>query len=296
MSVPGVNLEDVPEPQDLEPGGEPIEQPQAAAAEEDDADIVESVRVGEQKMVPLSALMEARKREREQRKANADLQTRQAQIDAQLSEFRPYAEKLKAHPELIDAIESGTRPSAPTTVQPADDQEAIEFAQDYGFITATGELDISRARRQLDKLDKRWEAKNAKQLAPLMQSEAQRAMYSHKEAARKVTLKDGSRLASDESIEQAFGMIGNVPQLAADPNVAAVMNLVAAGLDVAMGRRAAPSTRAELPDPLYTEPAGGTRRAPAANSELLRIGKLVGLGENDFKGATGITSRGKALE
>jgi hypothetical protein len=63
MSIPGTNLEDMPDPQDLEPGGTPNEQP-VEAADDHDEDIVEAVRVGEQKMVPLSALMESRKRER----------------------------------------------------------------------------------------------------------------------------------------------------------------------------------------------------------------------------------------
>jgi hypothetical protein len=247
-------------------------------------------------MVPLSALMESRKQAKAASKKLAETEQRQAQIDAKLAEITPYVEAIRANPGLIEAVQKGTRPSQTQTIQPEDDQEAIEWAQDYGLITAMGELDVARARRQLDKMDQRWEKKNAAMIAPLRQSEAQRATLSNKERTRTVTLKDGSRLASDESIEEAYGLLADVPELTANPQVAALMPIIAAGLDVAKGRRAVARQTVEYPDPLYTEPAGGARRQAPMNAELARIVGKVGLTEKDMARAQPIGARGMALE
>jgi hypothetical protein len=299
MSVPGVNLEDdVPEPQNLEPGGEPEPQPAAPDDADDDDALIQGVtQAGSDKeKALLSSLITYRKQAREAKKQNAELQARQIQIDTKLTEITPYVEAIRANPGLIEAVQKGTRPSQTQTIQPEDDQEAIEWAQDYGLITATGELDVARARRQLDKMDQRWEKKNAAMIAPLRQSEAQRATMHNKEQARHVKLADGSRAVSDQSIEEAFSLLADVPELTANPQVAALMPVIAAGLDVFKGRRPSARQPVEYPDPLYTEPAGGARRQAPMNAELARMVGKVGLTEKDMARAQPIGARGMALE
>jgi hypothetical protein len=296
MSVPGVNLEDdVPEPQNLEPGGEPETQ-EAATDDDTDDSVVETVRVGEQKMVPLSALMEARKAAKTATRQNAELQAKQQQIDAKLLEFAPYVEAIKANPAIVDAVQKATRPSHPNTIQPEDDREAIEWADENRLITSTGELDVALARRQLDRLEKIAQRQAQAQMAPLRQSEAQRATMHNKEQARQVKLADGSRAVSDQSIEEAFSLLADVPELTANPQVAALMPVIAAGLDVFKGRRPSVRQPVEYPDPLYTEPAGGARRQAPMNAELARIVGKVGLTEKDMARAQPIGARGMALE
>ncbi len=301
MSVPGVNLEDdTPEPLDLQPGGETAADPPPPAADDSDDDdaLIQGVtQAGSDKeKALLSSLITYRKQAREAKKQNSELQQRQQAIDQQLAEFRPYAEAIKANPGLIDAAQKGTKPSHTQTIQPEDDTEAIEWAQDYGLITATGELDVARARRQLDKMDKRWEVKAQAQMAPLRQSEAQRATLTNKERTRQVTLQDGSRLASDQSIEEAYGLLADVPELTANPQVAALMPIIAAGLDVAKGRRPSAKQPVEYGEPLYTEPAGGVRRQAPVNTELARMAAKAGLTDKEIAASQPIGARGRALE
>jgi hypothetical protein len=227
---------------------------------------------------------------------NGELQQRQADLDARLTEITPYVEAIKANPKLIDAVQQQTRPSAPQTIQPEDDAEAIDWAQDNGLITAQGELDVARARRQLNRLDAIAEKKAQAVVAPFRQNDAQRATEQNREAARRVTLPGGSRLASDESINEAYGMLRDAPELTANPQVAALMPLLAAGLDVAKGRRLPQGGRVDMPDPLYTEPAGGSRRVAAIPTETSRILAKVGVSEKEFSSAKAMTSRGVELE
>jgi hypothetical protein len=299
MSVPGVNLEDdVPEPQNLEPGGEPETQDAAVPESDDDEALIQGVtQAGSDKeKALLSSLITFRKQARESKKALEQERTARQAIEGKVNEIMPYVEQIRANPGLVDMVNGKTRPSQPTTVQPEDDPEAIQFAEDFGLITATSELDVTRARRMLDLLDKRADRKAQAAMAPLRQTEAQRATLSNKERTRQVTLKDGSRLASDESIEEAYGLLADVPELTANPQVAALMPIIAAGLDVAKGRRGVARQPVEYADPLYTEPAGGARRQAPMNAELARIVGKVGLTEKDMARAQPIGARGMALE
>jgi hypothetical protein len=303
MSVPGVNLEDdAPEPQEVE-AADPIEQPQEAAApavvedDDDDALIQGVTQAGSDKeKALLSSLITYRRQARDNKKALEQERTARQALDGKVNEIMPWVEQLRANPKLIEQAQKDTRPSAPATVQPEDDQEAIQWAQDYGLITATGELDITRARRQLNHIDARAERQTQAALAPLRQTEASRAAQQHMDAVRRVTLPDGSRLASDESINEAYGVMRDAPQMLADPNVAAIMSLVAAGLDLAKGRRTAPSARVEQSDPLLTEAPGGGRRAAPVSTELSRIANKMGLTDAKIQKAQPIGARGLALE
>jgi hypothetical protein len=276
MSVPGTNLE-------TEDPIEPVERPDPAdpAVEADDDDpIVHTVKGADgADVVPVATLIEQRKQVKTLKKELEQERAARSTIEGKVNEIMPYVEMIKANPKIIEQAQSSTRPSAPATIQPEDDHEAIEWAQDNGYITATGELDVARARRVLNHLDKRAEQIAEKRLQPLRQSTAQQISVQHKAQAKAVTLEDGTKFASDESIEQAFAMLP--AELTADAKVAAIIPLIAAGIDRAKGKSVRAS-RTEYSEPLMTESVG--RRGPAPiDAGLQRILDKTGVSEKDFR-------------
>ena len=286
-----MNLEQEPEAVERE-----VTQPEGEHAQpEDDDPIVTTVKGADgAELAPVSSVIHYRKLAKELKKENEALKAGQAHVQQQIEDIRPYVEAIKANPRLIEQVQQGTRESQRQTIQDTNDEEARVWAEENGLITAQGELDIARARRQLTMLDKIAERKAAAIVAPIRQTTAQQAAQVNLSRAKAATLQDGSRAATDESIEQVGKMLP--PELLSDPNVGALVPLVAAGLDVIMGRRQRPVER----ETSYSEPAfveTGTRR-PAAqvNSELASMLKQVGLSEKDIQPNPKITGRGIALE
>lgn len=295
MNIPGTDLETEDPIEERDPALGAITEPEAEADEDTDPDLIETVKFGETKMAPVGKLIEQRKANKELKAENAALKAQQEAINAQIAEFRPYADAIKANPQLIDMVQGKTRPTAPTTVQPQDDTEAQQWADENGLITATGELDIARARRQLDHLDKIAEKRIQREIGPLRQNEAQRTAQSHLEQAKRVTLKDGNPVATAESMEQAFQMLP--VELTSDRNVAAMLPIFAAGLDVIMGRRQAKaSTQVEYDDPILSESPANRRGTATLSSDTQRLLQRVGVSEKEFSASKYVPGRPVELE
>lgn len=305
MSVQGTNLEDLPnepEPQELPVQEEDTTGQQQAAAEDDDEDgIVEAVRVGEQKMVPLSeliALRKERKTLREQLAQAAPAIQRAQQVDRQLQEISPYVEAIRQNPGLIDAVKAGTHATPAHAAQPQDDTDAKDTAEDFGFYTTDGQLDIARARRVLDRATAAAEKKLQGQIAPLRQQTADTAAREMRQRVATMRDKAGQPVASEESLNEMFGLLPS--ELVANPQVAFVVALAAAGMDKYAGRTPrvaqAPAAAPTYREPIYTESTG--RRAPAGPSEeLLQMGAKVGLAAKDLTTTYRTTRNGSvALE
>jgi hypothetical protein len=292
MTIPGTDLErdETPDPQLLDQGAAP-----PAVEEEDDDSLIETTTIGSQKMAPVGDVIRFRKEARELKKQNAELNAKiewAKTVEQRLNEVTPTLDLIRQHPQIVEQVQQGTRASNTNTPQPQDDREAQEWAEENGLITAAGELDIARARRQLDRLDARA-AKMAEQaVGPIRQNNAQQVSAQHRTQAKGVTLQDGTKFATDESIDQAFSMLP--AELTADPKVAAIIPLIAAGLDRAKGKTLRAASRDES-EPLLTESVG--RRGPAAISpDLQRILQRTGVTEKEFRETNYVPGRPMRLE
>lgn len=280
MSIPGTDLEqaDLPEPEIREPGGEP-----QAETDDDDDSLIETTTIGSQKMAPVGDVIRFRKEARELKKQNAELQAKiewAKTVEQRLTEVTPTLDLIRQNPHILEQVQQGTRPSAPATIQPQDDREAQEWAEENGLITATGELDIARARRQLDRLDKRAAAMAERAVGPIRQNTAQQTSAAHRVQAKGVALPDGTKFATEESVEQAFSLLP--VELTADPKVAAIIPLIAAGLDRAKGKTPGRAVAREDSEPLITESVG--RRGPAPiDADLQRILQRTGITEKEYR-------------
>lgn len=284
--------EDPPEEQVLEPGGDPN-----VPAEEDEDELIQSVKGADgSDVVPVGDVIRFRKQARELKKANAELTSRIAWatgVEARLNEVTPTIELIRQHPGIVQAVQQGTRPSGTQTIQPEDDQEAREWAEDYGLITSTGELDIARARRQLTRMDERGRRMVEAATAPMRQSSAQQVSVHHRQQAKAVTLDDGTKFASDESIDQAFSMLP--AELTADPKVAAIIPLIAAGIDRARGKSVRVAPRQDYGDPLFTEAPAGRRGPAPLNAEVQKLLEKTGVSEKEFRATESKYVPGRAV-
>lgn len=292
MSIPGTDMEtaDVPTEtpiEDIQQQAAPDTQAQAQADDDADDGVVEAISVAGQKMVPLAELIKIR---REAKATKAQLAQLQPQIEQahrvaqQVEEIRPYAELIKANPQLVEMAQQATRQSAPQTIQPEADQDAIDLAQDMGwYVAQTGELDIARGQRWLAKLDARSTRRAQAEMEPIRQQTVQGQAAVMRQRVAAIRDKSGAPVASDESLNQVFSMVP--PELSANPQVAFVLTMAAAGFDKYSGRTpTAPQAPVQAPAnaPIYTESVG--RRGPAAISEdLARMGARFGLSEKDLR-------------
>lgn len=275
----------------------PVEEP-------DDDGLIETVTVGQQKMVPVSEMIKYRKESKTLRRELDGLKPRlenAERLGQQLADVQPMLETLRnLSPQQRDALATGKLPSQPGTRQDADDQEAIQWADMNGFVTATGDLDVARARKNLDWLDERHRRTTDAAMQPLRQSTAQQTAGVMRERAKGITDKQGQPIATGESIDEAYGMLP--PELAAHPNVAMVALGTAMFIDRMRGRKVQAPTDRDYQLPIYSEPAGGGRRMPAVSAEERAAAAKVGLTEKDLQSADTLlrnaagTRRGIALE
>jgi hypothetical protein len=292
MSIEGMDLE-----QQLPPAERQQDDTNQPPAHEDDDDgLIETVKVGEQKMVPVGDLIKYRKDARDAKRQLAEINQRLSRaeaVEAQLNEAAPILNAIKANPKLLDAVTKGTRATAEHVDQPQDDQDAKDTAEDMGFYTTDGQLDVARGRRVLDRATARAERKMEERLGPIRQQTAETSANAMRNRVDGMRTKDGAPLATKESLDQIFGMVP--AELRADPRTAFVMTLAAAGMDLYSGRKpAAPQQTREYNEPIYTEPAG-RRGGTGVSAELAALGKRVGLTEKDLGGNVGTTTRGGAV-
>lgn len=271
---------------------EPTTPPPAA----DDDGIVEAVTVGQQKMVPLEALKEARASAKALKAQMAELQPqidRAAQVSRELESLQPTLQALqRMTPAQRDALASGKTPSPEGTPHNDQDVEARELAEDLGLIAQDGSLDISRARKRLDKDNARIERMLESRVAPVRQSAAAQQAATIRQQAKGITDNTGTLLATAESIDEAYAMLP--PELAANPNTA----LVAIGTAMAIDRMKNRKVQQPAQDygaPLYSEPMTG-RRGPSISAEERELAKKVGLTDKDLTAAaTAIQQGGRGV-
>jgi hypothetical protein len=280
-----LETQETPEPKELDAQGHPI-----VKDEEADEPITTTKTPDGKDVVDVASVIHWRKQAKAARKEVATLKQQVDQLEPhrqRLEAAAPILEKLQALPPeqqaaFLEAVRTNTAPSRTQTQDP-DDVEARELAEDLGLVDASGVLDVARGRRMLERLDKRAEAKARTIVAPYAQTTAQGVAYTLRERTKQqADPNTGTPYATAESIDEAFAMLKDAPELAANPAVSAIILGTAMLIDKSRGRVPKAPERYEYSEPLLTEPAGGRRGAPVITDETKRLLDRVGLTEKEF--------------
>lgn len=291
--------------------GNPVEDPNpapvtvdpnapASVVDDDDDGVVEAVNVGGQKMVPIGEMLKYRKEAKSVRRDMEALkpQIEQAQRTAQqLAEVQPLLDQVRSMPAAArEALAAGRMPSPEGTRHNTEDVEAKELAEDLGLIATDGQLDISRARKRLDKDTVRFQRMMEQAVAPLRTSTATQAAAGLTMQAKAIRDADGVPLASEASIDEAYKMLP--PELAAQPNVAMVAIGTAMLIDRMKGRKVtAPIEHTAMH---FSEPSAGRRGGSGITAEERELAKKVGLSDADLTATNNLlrssTGRGIKME
>lgn len=229
----------------------PVAAPEAPPPPADDAPDVESVDVGGQRLVPLSALLTER-REKQTLKEQAG---RVAELEQWRRDNEPYVQFLQNNRELlIQRVQPEPAPRAPAA--PAVDPDALEAARLMDFYRADGQPDVEKGARWLALQDKRSGRIADERVQPM------RERTQHEQASinfqRALQIKDANgESPSRESVEAIFRQMP--PELAADERVSMVLTLAAMGADRMKTPRKAVVAPPSAP-PLITETSGGNPR------------------------------------
>ncbi len=242
------------------------------------------------KMVPLSALVNAKKALRTATKAIKELEpiaARSAEVNSRLDRAQPIIDAIVSNPKLrAEAlrIAQGTRTTSETVEQPTSDEDpdAAAYAEDAGFYLGDGQTpDVARARRVLSRLDQRHGRQTAEQIRPLAGLTLGDKAQTNLQAVERMTDNDGVPLATRESIQEVGQMLP--PALLANPQVSDMLITMAIGLE----RRKSRSPKA--PDePMYMERQGGgfRRTENTISPEEKRTLERLGLTEKDYAAST----------
>lgn len=246
-----------------------------------------AVEMSGNRMVPLSALIGAKRELKTVRKELDDLKpvaARTKEIEEKLEAASPIIAAVQTNPRLMAEalrVVKGTPATSSRVEQPTeeDDPDAAETAETLGLFLADGSPDLVRARKTLNILDKRHGRQTEERLRPLAGSVLGSRAEQNVARALSLTDDDGVPLATRESIEEAVKLLGgpNAPMLA-NPQVADLLVTVASGLD----RRQKRTPKA--PDePVYLERQGGGRRAsaPAIDATLQAALERTGIKTDD---------------
>jgi hypothetical protein len=253
-----------------------------------------SVDMGGNRMVPLSALIAAKKELKTSKGRVKELEpiaARATDVDARLSNAQPIIDAIVSNPKLrAEAlrIAQGTRVSDDRTAQPdeSDDPDAAAYAEDAGFYLSDGQTpDVARARRVLTRLDARHGKQTDDRIRPLAGVTLnQQAQVNLRNAAAQ-TDDNGVPYATQQSLDEVAKQLP--AQLLADPNVVNLLLHTAIGMDRMKGR-----TPKAVDEPLYMAPAGGGRRSaePVIDSATRSRLESLGLTEKEY------TASAKKLE
>jgi hypothetical protein len=245
------------------------------------------------KLVPLSALVSAKKALKAATKAVKDLEpmaARSREVDERLNRAQPIIDAIITNPKLrAEAlrIAQGTRTTADNVDVPTtdDDPDGAAIAEDLGFYLSDGQTpDIARARRVLGRLDARHGKQTDDRIRPLAGLTLNEKANSNIREVYNMTNAEGVPVATRESIQEVTKMLP--PQLLANPDVTDLVVTLAVGMDHRKGRSPKP-----VEEPLYLERNGGGRTRDAAISpEEKRTLERLGLTEKDY------TASSKRLE
>jgi hypothetical protein len=252
------------------------------------------------KMVPVSALISAKKALKAATKAVKELEPiaqRSREVDERLNRAQPVIDAIINNPKLrAEAlrISQGTNATADTraAADPDDDPDASAMAEEFGFYRADGVTpDVERGRRILSRLDTRHGKQTDDRIRPLAGLTLNQKANENLRDAAQMTDPDGTPLATRESIDEVAKQLP--AHLLANPQVLDLVINSAIGLDRRKGRTPKP-----VEEPLYFERQGSRRRAePVVSAQEKATLERLGLTEADYKksGERLEQSRGRSI-
>lgn len=185
---------------------------------------------------------------RRERAENQQLKQALGALEPVLPEFKEYMENKRSGRQT--AVTRATEPA------PADDysqDELIAVAQLNRYYTEDGQsLDLDRAKQALELMDRRAERHARRAVEPVVRHTAADMAARNRQAAVSRQFVDGAPVADPRYIQQAFDALP--PELAADPGVAELVQVLAAGMETLDSRRTGKTARRE---PNYTEGPSG---------------------------------------
>jgi len=268
-----------PPPAPVEPEDEPVE------------GLVQDARG--QRLVPLQALQQTRQELKAAKALVAEVETLKAkaaqgeQVQTWVEQVRPLLDKLKARPDVVQAIMAGqpvpgVAAPEPPKVDPDEallpKQEAEDLARTLELYTPDGQPDVTRARKVAALMRRSADDETARKLAPVMASMAQGQSGTLK--AQYATVKDKQgRTVNPQVLDQLWNIVP--PELVArDPQVAGVLYYAAKGYAAHHGLdEPTPPPRA----PILSEASGGERRAaPSLTTFDQAIRKAMQVSEKTY--------------
>ncbi len=152
---------------------------------------------------------------------------------------------------------------APQSDDSYSDEELDGVASLRGYYTDQNTLDRTRARQDLDLMTRVSDRRAAKQVDPLRNSSAvDRAARNRQEATGR-TFVDGQPIAEGKYIEQAFAALP--AELAADPNIANLVQVIAVGLQNLEERKNGTGRHAPRRESVFSEGSRGRYNGDEGN-------------------------------
>lgn len=213
------------------------------------------------KMVPLSALAGSKKEARALAKKVKELEAQGVKfkdIETRLNNAQPIIDAIVSDPKMLaraKQIASGVKPTGDRVEQPDvhDDPDAVALAETMDLYTKEGQLDVVRARKMLELVDKRSGRVATETMRPFAGMALNQRAETNLTRISAMTDDDGVPWATSESIREVAKMLPE--QLLADPNVSELVLNSAIGIDRRKGRT--PKAPDEV---LHLESVGGRRR------------------------------------
>lgn len=260
-----------------------------------------SVEMGGNRMVPLSALIAAKKDGKAARDRVKELEPIAAsatEIGSKLNDAQPIINAILNNPKLraeaMRISQGGTRTTADASDQPSadDDPDAAEFAELNNFYLADGmTLDVARGKRGLALLDRRSGRQTDERIRPLAGVTLGARANENIRAALSATDTEGNPWATRESIEEVVKQLPR--ELLADPQVADLILNNAIGIDRRKGR-----TPKAPDEPLFLERqgGGGRQRETALTPFERRHLETSGISEKDYRASAAKLATGRSIE
>lgn len=272
-----------------EPAPEPAARSDAEIAAELDGQTI-SLPDGD-KMVPLSALQEARRQLRQsktQGAAGADdldrLRQQLTESERRYAEVAPLAEAFRALRDTAAQVPSpAPAPAAP--VPPDPELEAI--ARDFDFYTPDGQLDTTKAQRVQARTQRAAEAMARQQVAPLheqaMLQQAVRNLARAQATVHPVTKQPADPAVLDRLVETIKRQPNGLATLANEEAVKQLW-LNAYALTTLAGPVAPAAPAAPTTPPVVTERSGGRAAVPGASMSAREraAARDAGLSEKEY--------------
>lgn len=216
-------------------------------------------------------------------RAEALHQERQArqQLQQQVDGIAPYVEEFN---EFLTQKQARTSAAAARVAPPSGndpDREELEgVATIRGYYDAEGKPDLARARQDLAFMDRYVEARVGRAIAPVARTASEERAFRNRESAKGRQFVDGRPLVDAKYVDQAFDALP--PELAADPNVANIVQVIAVGLEQLDARKSGRATARR--EPVFSEQSRGRYDAePGALSQFdIRAAQARGISQADW--------------